>query len=144
MWNSMLILWENIAIFTSSLHDFHTSFDLKVHMHVKLAMWKACEKHLNKKCGNLVIYFTVFLCVFNNSATRGKRVKQCVKYCLKRMEFSQSPNDAHIYFAWKVNMHIKFALFGRSLIKQWKVYYSNILNYLLLLYHFLFVKEIYT
>ena len=63
-------------------------------------------------------------------------------HCLKRMEFSQSPNDAHIYFAWKVNMHIKFAHFGRSLIKQWKVCYSNILKYLLLLYHFLFVKEI--
>lgn len=43
------------------MHNFHT-FDLKIPMHVKLTIWKACEKHLNKKCAH---YFTVFSYVFD-------------------------------------------------------------------------------
>lgn len=92
-------------------------------------MWKSCY-----------LFHSVFMC-FQQQRYQRQACETVWNTVWKEWNF-QSPNDAHIYFAWKVNMHAKFSHFGRSLIKQWKVYYSNILKYLLLLYHFLFVKEI--
>ena len=92
------------------MHDFHASLDLKIPMHVKLAIWKACAKHLNKKCTNLVVYFTIFSHVFNICPSSDKHVKQCVKCYSKKMEFSIS-KWFYIHFVWKVHMHAKFAHF---------------------------------
>lgn len=86
--------------------EFSFFFDLKIPMHVKLANWKASEKHLSKKCAH---YFSFHM--FSTTALSEASMWQCVKYYLIKMEFSQSPEDVHIYFAWKVHMHVKFAHF---------------------------------